>query len=316
MDLGELLAAQCGVLTAGQAAEHGISRHGQAHRVASGRWQRAYPGVFATVTGGLDIEQRIWAAYLYAGPGATIGFRTAWWLADRKLAEPDVVHVVVPDPRIVARQPGLVIRRTRRWPSEDLHPSARPRRFRIERAVLDCASTAATEQSAIALLASSVQRRTTTVPRLREVLQRHPNLPRRALLVEVLALAAKGAHSLLEVLHEQITASHGLPSPDRQRRIEDTVVDGLYECPDGSQLAAEFDGQLGHFEADGWWKDMSRDNGHTIGRIATLRFPGFVLLTHPHTVAATIAEALTARGWTGTLRCPRNCPGPTYPEVA
>ncbi|HSP38652.1 MAG TPA: type IV toxin-antitoxin system AbiEi family antitoxin domain-containing protein, partial [Frankiaceae bacterium] len=64
MDLGELLAAQCGVLTAGQAAEHGISRHGQAHRVTSGRWQRAYPGVFATVTGGLDIEQRIWAAYL------------------------------------------------------------------------------------------------------------------------------------------------------------------------------------------------------------------------------------------------------------
>lgn len=48
---------------------------------------------------------------------------------------------------------------------------------------------------------------------------------------------------------------------------------------------------------------MQRDNAHTVGVVATLRFPGFVLLSRPHEVAAVLAAALQARGWTGSMRC-------------
>jgi very-short-patch-repair endonuclease len=154
------------------------------------------------------------------------------------------------------------------------------------------------------------------VPRLREVLRRNPNLRRHALLGQVLDLAADGAETLLEVRHHEITTAHGLPLPDRQRRLGDAVVDGLYECPDGSQLVAEFDGKLGHLDAEGWWADMHRDNRHTIDRLGVLRFPGYLLLTDPHGVATTIAAALTARGWRGVLRCPTSCPGPASSAAA
>jgi very-short-patch-repair endonuclease len=309
-DLAELLELQHGILTVHQAEESGLSRQSVTYRVLQGRWQRVHPGVYANSAAALDAEQRIWAGMLYAGLGAYLGFRTAWWLADRQLSEPEVIDIVVPDPRIVRKQPGLRIHRTRRWDERDLQPTALPRRFRLERAVLDCASAAASPAQAVAQLASAVQRRTTTVPRLKEVLGRCPNLPRHALLSEVLDLAADGAETLLEVRHHHITTSHGLPAPQRQRRLGDALVDSLYDCPDGSQLVTELDGKQGHFDTPGWWADMARDNQHTVNRLGVLRFPGFVLLTDPHQVAATIAAALTTRGWTGTLRCPRSCPGP------
>jgi hypothetical protein len=54
---------------------------------------------------------------------------------------------------------------------------------------------------------------------------------------------------------------------------------------------------------------MTRDNQNTVDGVATLRFPGFVLLTDPHAVAEVTARALQRRGWSGSLRCPAGCPG-------
>jgi very-short-patch-repair endonuclease len=306
--LDELLDEQRQVLTLMQAAEHGLSRHAVAHRLATARWQRVHPGVVATVSGTLDAEQRVWAGALYAGPGALLGRRTAWWWADRRQPEPEVVDLVIPEPRIVVRRPGLRITRTRRLDERDIHPTAQPARFRLERAVLDCASAATNADQAAAVLASAVQQRATTVPRLRAVLRRCPNLPRRALLAEILELADDGAHTLLEVAHARATAAHGLPRPDRQRRIGPYTVDAAYDCPRGT-LIGEFDGRLGHLDAGGWWGDMSRDNENELDGYLTLRFAGFVLRQRPHEVCVTLARGLTMLGWEGTMRCPRNCPG-------
>lgn len=307
--LADLLERQHGVLSRGQALSHGLSRHAVAHQIAARRWQRVHPGVFATVTGLLDVDQRIWAGVLYAGADAKAGFRTAWWLSDRKLPEPEVVDVVIPDPRIVHPQPGLVVHRTRRLHPDDVHPTASPPRFRLERSVLDCAATAPDDDQAVALLASAIQRRTTTATRLREAMRRCPNLRRRALLTDLLDLAEVGAESLLEVLHHRITTSHGLPAPDRQRRLGAAIVDAAYDCPNGSVLVVELDGKLGHLGTDSWWQDMQRDNGHTVATRGVLRFPAFMLITKPHVIAETIAAALRARGWTGEFRCPRGCAG-------
>jgi hypothetical protein len=307
--IDEVLRSQCGLITVAQAAAYGLSRDAMTHRVHTGRWQRVHPGVYATWTGRLDAEQRIWAGVLYAGPGAVVSHRSAWWLADRRSLVPPVVQIAVPDSRVVTNQPGLVVTRTRRLDQRDVHPACHPTRFRIERAVLDCAAEAIDDTQAAAVLASAVQQRSTSAARLRQVLDRLPNLRRRRHLRDVLELAGEGAHSIIELAHARACSAHGLPKPHRQRQIGPACVDAAYDMPEGTVIA-EFDGRLGHFYTSGWWQDMQRDNRHTIKMLGTLRFPGFVLLTEPHEVASTIAEALTSRGWTGTFRCPRTCPGP------
>jgi hypothetical protein len=248
----------------------------------------------------------MWAALLYAGEGAALSHRAAWWWADQKLDPPEVVRVAVPLHRIVVGQAGLHITRTGRWDPTDLHPIGWPARFRVERAVLDCAAAAATEQAAIALLASAVQRRTTHPDRLRPVLDRSPALRRRRLLGEVLDLTSEGAHTMLEIRHAAILRGHGLPAASRQRRLAPGVADAVHDMPLGT-LVSELDGRLGHVDVAGWWTDMSRDNDNTVEGIATLRFPGFILLTEPHAVAEVTARALVRRGWTGQLRCRMGC---------
>lgn len=306
--LEQLIGEQCGVLSVAQGRQYDLSRKAIAYRVTSGRWQRVHPGVYATRTGKLDFEQRVWAGYLYAGEGAVVSRRSAWWWADRELDEPGIVQIDVPHRRMVKSQAGLNIVRTRRLDEADIHPIAWPRRFRVERAVLDCAAAALSLESAAATVAKAVQRRTTSVGRLLEVLDRLSTLPRRRYLHDVLVLAGEGAHTLIEQAQAQCCRSHGLPEPDRQRQIGATLADAAYDMPLGTVLA-EFDGKLGHLEASSWWKDMQRDNRNMTAGLATLRFPGFILLSQPHLVAVTIAEALTVRGWTGTVSCPRGCPG-------
>ena len=46
-------------------------------RISSGTWQRLYPAVYATFTGKLSREGRLWAAVLTAGPGAVLSHETA-----------------------------------------------------------------------------------------------------------------------------------------------------------------------------------------------------------------------------------------------
>lgn len=312
MDLDELLSEQCGIVTLAQADKHGVSRKAVRARVGSSRWQRVHPGVYATWTGPLDAEQRIWAASLYAGAGAVVSHQAAWWLAEKRSEPPEVIRVAVPATRTVRSRVGVRIHRTRRMDEQDIQPGSMPTRFRLERAVLDSAAAAADDHRAIALLAAAVQRRVTTTERLASALSRCPNnLPRHVLFERVLALTADGAHSLIEVLHHDACSSHGLPAPHRQRRIGTSAADAAYDMPAGT-LLAEFDGRMAHLEAASWWADMHRDNGHSNTGLSTLRFPGFILLTQPHLVAQTIAQGLRRLGWTGEFRCPRGCatPGP------
>jgi very-short-patch-repair endonuclease len=254
-------------------------------------------------TGSLSYEQRVWAAVLYAGATAAASHETALWLLDRRLTPPPLVHPSLPWPRSCVPQQGMAIHRLTRM-DDDVHPVPNPRRLRVERAALETAAAAPTAEKAIATLAQVVQRRRTTAHRLLVVLERLPNLRRRALLREVLAMCGEGAHSLLEVQHERIRSGHGLPEPRRQVRHGQAVVD-----VDHGDLVIELDGRLGHLDAEGWWRDMLRDDMHTIQGRAVLRFPGFVLLTQPHVVAHLEGAALRRRGWTGSLTCPPGCPG-------
>lgn len=299
----ELLETQAGVVTLPQANAHGWTRHAVAAQVAAGRWSSLHRNVYATFTGEPTYEQRLWSGLLYAGCKAAASHETALWLHDRKRAEPKLVHITVPRRRDAVRATGLRVYRSDLSPDEVLD-LAQPPRVRLECAVLECAAAAPELDDAIATVADAIQRRATTAERLRKALRQRPCLRYRAVLGEVLDMCGAGAHSLLEVRHEWIRRSHGLPEPARQVRHEGAVVDVDY---DG--LVVELDGRPGHFRVDGWWKDMLRDDLHTARGRAVLRFPGFVLLTKPHLVAHLEAAALQRLGWAGTIPCPHGCPG-------
>ncbi len=299
----QLLAVQAGIVTVAQARQHGWSRHAVANQVASGRWSSPHRGVVATVTGQLTYDQRLWAGLCYAGRDAAVSHASALWLQDRGWTRPSVVHLTVPRMRDAVRAPGLRVHRSDLSPCE-LHERSEPRRVRVERAVLECAGACRAVEDAVALVASAIQRRLTTADRLQDALALRPCLRHRALLGEVLDMCGDGAHSLLEVGHERIQRAHGLPRGKRQVRHGLAVVD-----VDLDGLVVELDGRAGHLEVQNWWGDMLRDDLHTVEGRAVLRFPGFLLLTHPHLVAHVEAAALTRRGWTGRIRCPEGCPG-------
>src|ERR1700728_4877177 len=94
-----LLDAQRGVVAKAEAGQAGLSVKAIRHRLSSGRWKRVRRGVYATFTGPLPREARLWAAIRRAGPGAMLSHETAaevHGMLDKPSAK---IHVTVPHRR-------------------------------------------------------------------------------------------------------------------------------------------------------------------------------------------------------------------------
>lgn len=124
---------QGGIVTRKQALSAGLSAGEIVSKFRYARWQVVYRGVYATFTGPLCREARLWAAILYAGRGAELSYETAaefYGLAARRAP---LIHVSVPASRRVQPAPGLSI-----------HVSARAGATRFPRGVLPRTSVADT----------------------------------------------------------------------------------------------------------------------------------------------------------------------------
>lgn len=142
-----LLSVQRRIVQRDQALMAGLSRWQVEHRLASGAWQRIYPGVYATFSGPLPRDAQLWAAVLKAGAGAMLSHETAAELhgiIDKPAGAS--IHVTVP----VSRRPaqhrptrGIVIHRSGQSRQQFLGPFNLPR-ARIEDTVLDLVATSPT----------------------------------------------------------------------------------------------------------------------------------------------------------------------------
>ena len=100
-----LLSAQSGVVDRSQAKQVGFSDRQIWYRLRSGRWQQVFEGVYATFTGPLTREARLWAALRRVGDGAMLSHETAaevHGLIDRPANKK--IHVTVPAPRRPAQE--------------------------------------------------------------------------------------------------------------------------------------------------------------------------------------------------------------------
>ena len=204
---------QHGLISRGQLLGLGMTPSQARTNVTNGRWQRVYPGVYATFTGALDPTQRVWAALLYAGQDAVACCATSLWLFGVLDQAPDPVHVSIPESRRVDPLHGVRPHRRRVLDRLEtpIHPAASPPRIRIEESLLD-ASIARSEADAVGLILRATQRRLTTAARISAALSRRAVQPRRALIGDVLADVEAGVASPLERQYRRrVEAPHGLP---------------------------------------------------------------------------------------------------------
>lgn len=300
-------AGQGGAVSRRQLVALGVTDAQIRAQLLARRWRVALPGVYLTFTGPAPPLTRVWAAVLYAGPGAAASHDTALWLWGLSDAPPDSIDVTVPAGRRVRPQ-----RRLRIHTCEHLdvsrHPSALPPRTRVEPTVLSLAATAHDPEVVVALLAGAVQRRRTSAARLATEARSYSRLRHRALVREVLADISDGALSNLERRYlRDVERAHGLPRGERNRL---RVVAGRRRYDDVRyrryRVVVELDGRQTH-PAESSHLDRRRDNSSAAAGDAVYRY-GWSDAGRPCEAAIELATIFRRNGWTGELRpCGPDC---------
>jgi len=308
-----LLHAQCGVVDRGQAESLGFTNSQIRHRVRSGRWQRVHDGVYATFSGPLSREARLWAAVRRAGEGAMLSHETAaevHGLVDKPVSS-DVHVSVVSRRRPLQGKPvhGIVIHRSDQSRPQFPGGSWKLPRTRVEDTVLDLVAAAATFERAYSWIARAVARDLVTVAVLRATLADRSRMRWRSWLTDALEDSREGVASPLERRYvKDVERAHGLPKAERQAR---RTIGGRTHYKDNwyaeYQVAVEIDGPAYH-QGDRADADRGRDNLNlAVDAAQTYRFGPVGVTERACESALLVATTLRRNGWTGT---PRPCRRP------
>jgi Transcriptional regulator, AbiEi antitoxin len=306
---------QKGVISRAQVLASGTSLGTIRRAVESGRWQRIYPGVYATFSGELSREARLWAALLHAGPMAWLSYETAAELHGMTDRRDKYIHVSVPANRRVVPVPGVRVHiagvlsdcdRYRREPGLGLLATTYP-----EDTLLDLVDQCDDFDDVCGWVTRAVSRHVVIDVRVRAFMAERRRLRWREDVGILLEEAANGTHSPLEYRWDHgVERSHGLPRSVAQRR---------YTKPDGSRgfrdrvfagygVVVELDGELAH-PVETRWRDRDRDNHAAADDLETLRF-GWKHVRPPANcaTAALTARVLRNHGWRGApTRCGPDC---------
>ncbi len=303
-----IASAQAGMISRHQALGAGLTKGHVEWLLHAQRWQRVHTGVFATFTGELTFESRLWAAILRAGRGAVASHRTAAYL-DGVCDDPGpVIELTVPADRHIRNSiAGVRIHYAHRL-ARTRHPARLPPRTRTEDTILDLIDTTRHARDVEGWVTNACQRRRTKPSKLAEALGRRKKIRWRAMLESMLTEVAAGAESPLELQHlRRVERAHGLPAGRRQRRVTGQRVIWVDVDHDEFTLRIELDGRTGHAD-EGPFRDRRRDNRTTAEGRATLRYGHADIFGDPCGVASEQARVLGARGWTGTLQqCGSRC---------
>jgi predicted transcriptional regulator of viral defense system len=306
MDLPEALRQraeeQCGVVSRDQAIQAGAGKGTIRTRISYGRWQRLYPGIYATFTGEPSRTAMLWAALLHAGPGAVLSYQTAAALSGLTYRSSELIHITVPRSRRVLPVPDVVIHRSARA-EQARHPALLPPRTRIEETVLDLAGAAQSFDDAFGWVSAACAGRLTTPDRILAAMEQRPKVRDRGELRLALGDVAAGAHTVLEYRYlNDVERGHGLPQAIRQarsargRRTE--YRDILYR---EYRVVVETDGRQAHPDGSRW-RDVQRDNAAATLGLITLRYSWTDVTSRPCWVAAQVGLVLAGRGWSGRMR--------------
>jgi hypothetical protein len=302
------------MVSAAQARRLGMTRGEIRWKVKSRKWQWVYRGVYATFSGDISREARLWAVVLGIGDSAVLSHETAAELHGFGEGADGPIHVTVPLPSDPARWPGLggvSVHRTRHWEA-DPQPYWNLPRTPVAVTVLDLVASARTLDDAYGWLSRAVTRRVVAPEMIAGALKSRQRFARRAWLRDALTDVSGGVHFPLERRWvADVERPHGLPSATRQAKRAGTdgvrYLDNYYE-PYG--LCVELDGAAFH-RAEDRARDRQRDNETTIATSAeTLRYGFKEVANRPCEQAEQFARALIKHNWpANTLKpCSQSCP--------
>jgi hypothetical protein len=294
---------QDGIVTRRQLISAGLTPGVARREVVARRWRRLHPGVYATFTGPVPDQARIWAALLRAGPAAAASHRTALWLWGVIHERPEPVDVAIPHDRRCAAAPGVRLHRMRGL-AQLVHPAAAPPRLRIEAAVLATTNGTSATGTVIDLALRAPQRRLTTASRLLIALNSWPRHRWRGLLREILAETRTGATSALELRYvREVERAHGLPCG--RRNVPEALADRSCRYRDvryeAFSTVVELDGREAH-PVDEAFRDLRRDNAVVAAGDWPLRYGWRDVAGRPCEVAGQVGGVLQRQGWRGEPR--------------
>ncbi|HEX7186638.1 MAG TPA: hypothetical protein VF423_00300 [Actinomycetes bacterium] len=301
---------QSDVLSRAQLLRLGVDRHMVDRRERSGAWRSIGPRVVVLHRGTLTTEQRWWVGVLHADLDADDGrHRSALTGPSAAEAgglagfETPIVHVAVEHGREISdlAHPLVTVdvHQTRHLEADQVHPLLQPPRLRLPRAVVESASAVAIDRPrrARALIAAAVQQRLVRPGDLRAFTVGRRTIPGRRLLLETIADAAGGAHSLPELDFLRGLRRAGLPEPTRQmtlRRANGTwYLDNDF---DEFRVTVEVNG-LQHYELlQSESDDLRRAVMQVIGRIV-VDVSSYAVRHQIEQCMLVTAEALIAHGY-------------------
>jgi very-short-patch-repair endonuclease len=281
--------------------------------LTSQAWQRIYPGVYATFTGPITPESRLWAVLLHAGPEALLSHETAaklLGLSDRPSA---TMHVTIPHGKGLVPPPGVAVHKTRYAMPRWRFARGVPPHTMTEDTVIDLVNAAKTLDEAVGWVTAAFARRLTSERMLRQAMAERSRVRWRREIDEVIALAAGGTHSVLEFRYDRdVERAHGLPPSQRQAPF--TRENGRRGFRDRcyaqyGRLVIELDGRQYHPDEG---RDRVRDNQAAAGGGATLRYDWTAVTRRPCQTAAEVLQALSERGYRGRLKPCGRCTRPAH----
>jgi hypothetical protein len=308
--LRRIIAEQAGVVSRRQVLSAGVSRSTIASKVKHGLWQQLHPGVYGAFTGAVTWEVRLWAAVLYAGPGALLSHETAaevLGLTDRRSP---AIQVTIPASRRVRPPQGVAIHRSAfdypRWrPQRGLPPHT----FYAD-TIIDLVAAADNLDDVVGWVSRGIARNLVNEGQLKAAAAARRRFRWRDQIDEVIERVAGGSHFPLEFRYDRdVERAHGLPAATRQAKfVKPGGTSGFRDrCYERYGLIVELGGKQFH-PAEQRGQDRARDNEAAATTGATLRYGWAEVDRTPCETAGQVHRALRLRGYLGTIRpCSATC---------
>lgn len=308
--LRRVIAEQAGVVSRQQLLRAGVSRATIDSRVKRGRWQHLHPGVYGTFTGAVPWEALLWAAVLYAGPGALLSHETAAEILGLTDRGNPVIQLTIPSRRRVHPRQGMTIHRSTvdypRWRPQRGIP---PHTFYAE-TVIDLVAAADNLDDVVGWVSKGIARNLVGAVQLKAAAKARKRFRWGEQIEEIIDRVAGGSHFPLEFRYDRdVESAHGLPAATRQAKF--TKSDGTKGFRDRYYekygLIVELDGREFHPE-ERRGQDRARDNEAAATTGATLRYGWADVFLTPCETAVQVHRALNKRGYLGGIRpCSATC---------
>ena len=290
-----IAADQESVVSRRQLVRAGVPRWFVRREVKARRWCRRGRQTLTLHCGPLSTRARRWIAVLETSPRAALDGVTALQEAGMNLSD-ETIEVVAPQGSRPRRRQGIRVRESRLFREQDVAAMGL-RRLLPAPATASAARWARSDRQAKLFVLMCIQQRLATPEVLTQALERLPRSRRRAMLLEVVAAAAGGVHSLGELDVAEDLRRRGLPEPDQQvvRRRESGTQ--YLDCEFAAyDVVLEIDG-AGHAEPSQRLADLLRDLTEVAGGRLAIRLPLEIYYLDREAVLDRLEGVFAARGW-------------------